>query len=58
MINIFTDQYFLPTLFLADLFFIDKVSKPTHVWQLFIFSAGNYLFKVNNRNTKTRYEIC
>ena len=21
-------------------------------------TAGNYLFKVNNRNTKTRYEIC
>ena len=20
--------------------------------------AGNHLFKVNNRNTKTRYEIC
>ena len=20
--------------------------------------AGNYMFKVNNRNTRTRYEIC
>ena len=20
--------------------------------------AGNYMFKVNNRNTKTRYEVC
>ena len=26
---------------------------------LVVFSiAGNYMFKVNNRNTRTRYEIC
>ena len=23
-----------------------------------IFPAGNYMFKVNNRNTRTRCEIC
>ena len=22
------------------------------------FSAGNYMFKVNNRNTRIKYEIC
>ena len=25
---------------------------------LFPFPAGNYMFKVNNRNTRTRCEIC
>ena len=25
---------------------------------IFIFPAGNYMFKVNNRNTRTRCEIC
>ena len=25
---------------------------------LILFPAGNYLFKVNNRNTRTRCEIC
>ena len=25
---------------------------------LFIITAGNYMFKVNNKNTRTRCEIC
>ena len=30
-----------------------------HVWEWnTLYSAGNYMFKVNNRNIRTRYEIC
>ena len=30
-----------------------------HVWEWnTLYSAGSYMFKVNNRNTRTRYEIC
>ena len=25
---------------------------------ILVYPAGNYLFKVNNRNTRTRFEIC
>ena len=32
------------------------VLKPN--WNMFNNSAGIYLFKVNNRNTRTRCEIC
>ena len=29
------------------------------VWYCFSYhSGGNNMFKVNNRNTRTRYEIC
>ena len=26
--------------------------------KLNLLSAGNYIFKVNNRNTRLRYELC
>ena len=35
-----------------DIKFINVASK------LDAFPAGNYMFKVNNRNTRTRCEIC
>ena len=30
----------------------------THFWRLKCFLAGIYLLKVNNRNTRKKYEIC
>ena len=27
-------------------------------WKFGSYPAGNYMFKVGNRNTRTRYEIC
>ena len=36
---------------------ISKVKEPT-ITQFLYFLVGNYVFKVNNRNTKSRYEIC
>ena len=44
-----------------------KINKPKELWKnLKVFGpksgnsipAGNYMFKVNNRNTRTRCEIC
>ena len=36
-----------------------KSDKTIHqVLQLFTGPAGNYMFKVNNRNTRAKYEIC
>ena len=36
---------------------ISKELEPTIIQFLF-FPVGSYVFKVNNRNAKTRYEIC
>ena len=29
-----------------------------HIYVFLPYSAGNYMFKANNRNTKTRCEMC
>ena len=38
--------------------FWDVASKPPAISNWKLFSAGIYLLKVNNRNTRTRCEIC
>ena len=34
------------------------IKKSLHVWKKTLNQANIYLFKVNNRNTRKRYEIC
>ena len=42
--------------FYGSAFYGKKTPKTDSPW--FCFLAGNYIFKVNNRNTRTRCEIC
>ena len=37
---------------------IHRLTNPLSATKGVAFSGGNYLFKVNNENTKTRCEIC
>ena len=32
--------------------------KPNHEYLAGSYPAGNYMLKVNNRNSRTRYEVC
>ena len=41
-----------------ELKIIDKGKNSKKLKQNLINPAGNYMFKVNNRNTRTRCEIC
>ena len=37
---------------------LDELSNVSSLISFIKYLAGNYMFKVNNRNTRTRYEIC
>ena len=55
LLRVFTGSYFLEIKKIEN---NTQKSKPQKFLLLSYVPAGNYIFKVNNRNTRTRCEIC
>ena len=59
MFSLNTGKYGTERILYLDIFRAIKVSNILLMWfNNLMIPAGNYMFKVNNRNTRTRCEIC